>query len=281
MWVEKEGAYGNAERRTQFWHQLVDRAGRVALRPVAADGVLQALQDRGGLAGRADRQEARVPRQDAVRRAVRQRPGRQVPADRHRSRLRQRRSRRPSASTCRRACSRNTPSSAAAMATTWRRSTPTTRCAACAGRWSTARKPCGATARAPTPTSRPGEGVQFYGNPDGKARDLRAALRAGGRSRPTRNIRLLAVHRPRAGALALRLMTRRVPELLQGVPEARCASCTPTTPPALRLRRGDEVKVQSRRGEMRTRRRDPRPQQDAARPGLRALVRRQRSSSTR
>ena len=26
MWVEKEGAYGNAERRTQFWHQLVDRA---------------------------------------------------------------------------------------------------------------------------------------------------------------------------------------------------------------------------------------------------------------
>ena len=23
MWVEKEGAYGNAERRTHFWHQLV------------------------------------------------------------------------------------------------------------------------------------------------------------------------------------------------------------------------------------------------------------------
>ena len=27
MWVEKEGAYGNAERRTQFWHQLVDAPG--------------------------------------------------------------------------------------------------------------------------------------------------------------------------------------------------------------------------------------------------------------
>ena len=26
-WVEKEGAYGNAERRTQFWHQLVDAPG--------------------------------------------------------------------------------------------------------------------------------------------------------------------------------------------------------------------------------------------------------------
>ena len=27
MWVEKEGAFGNAERRTQFWHQLVDAPG--------------------------------------------------------------------------------------------------------------------------------------------------------------------------------------------------------------------------------------------------------------
>jgi len=27
MWVEKEGAYGNAERRTHFWHQLVDPPG--------------------------------------------------------------------------------------------------------------------------------------------------------------------------------------------------------------------------------------------------------------
>jgi nitrate reductase (cytochrome) len=27
MWVEKEGAYGNAERRTQFWHQLVNGPG--------------------------------------------------------------------------------------------------------------------------------------------------------------------------------------------------------------------------------------------------------------
>ena len=32
MWVEKEGAYGNAERRTHVWHQLVSRAGRVAIR---------------------------------------------------------------------------------------------------------------------------------------------------------------------------------------------------------------------------------------------------------
>ncbi|HEY0835079.1 MAG TPA: periplasmic nitrate reductase subunit alpha [Azospirillum sp.] len=28
MWVEKEGAYGNAERRTHFWHQLVGAPGQ-------------------------------------------------------------------------------------------------------------------------------------------------------------------------------------------------------------------------------------------------------------
>lgn len=28
MWVEKEGAYGNAERRTQFWHQMVSAPGK-------------------------------------------------------------------------------------------------------------------------------------------------------------------------------------------------------------------------------------------------------------
>ncbi len=48
-------------------------------------------------------------------------------------------------------------------------------------------------------------------------------------------------------------MTRRVPELYKRVPERACASCIPTTPPTLKLRRGDEVKVQSRRGFIRTR----------------------------
>lgn len=27
MWIEKEGAYGNAERRTQFWRQQVTAPG--------------------------------------------------------------------------------------------------------------------------------------------------------------------------------------------------------------------------------------------------------------
>jgi nitrate reductase NapA len=51
MWVEKEGAYGNAERRTQFWRQQVSRARPGQERPVAVhDGVLQALQDGRGVA---------------------------------------------------------------------------------------------------------------------------------------------------------------------------------------------------------------------------------------
>ena len=48
-------------------------------------------------------------------------------------------------------------------------------------------------------------------------------------------------------------MTRRVPELYTRVPRRGRASCIPTTRPRLKLRRGDEVKVQSRRGFIRTR----------------------------
>lgn len=32
MWVEKEGAYGNAERRTQFWRQQVKASGEARAR---------------------------------------------------------------------------------------------------------------------------------------------------------------------------------------------------------------------------------------------------------
>lgn len=34
MWVEKEGAYGNAERRTQFWHQLTRSGPRTSLESI-------------------------------------------------------------------------------------------------------------------------------------------------------------------------------------------------------------------------------------------------------
>ena len=74
------------------------------------------------------------------------------PLSRHRGRLRQRRGEGVRLLRAEGPVRGIRRSSAAAMATTSRRSTPTTRCAACAGRWSTARKRSGATARAPTPT---------------------------------------------------------------------------------------------------------------------------------
>ena len=91
MWVEKEGAYGNAERRTHVWHQMVSAPGEFAIGPLAIDGILQALQGRGSLARGTAREEAGIPRQDAVRRALPQRPGRQVSSHRYRGRLRERR----------------------------------------------------------------------------------------------------------------------------------------------------------------------------------------------
>ena len=151
MWVEKEGAYGNAERRTQFWHQLVDRAGRVAIRSLAADGIFQALQDRGSLAGGAACQEAGISRQDAVRRAFQERPGRQVSGLRHRGRLRQRRVEGVRLLRPQGPVRGIRHASAAVTATTSRRSTPIIRCAGCAGRWSTARRRAGASARVSTP----------------------------------------------------------------------------------------------------------------------------------
>ncbi|MNH11047.1 hypothetical protein D3C79_705510 [compost metagenome] len=59
------------------------------------------------------------------------------------------------ASTCKKACSRSTPSLAVAMATTSPRLIATTVNADCAGRWSTARRLAGVIARALTRTSRP------------------------------------------------------------------------------------------------------------------------------
>ena len=57
MWVEKEGGYGNAERRTQFWRQLVNAPGE------ARSDLWQLMEfskRRRSLANRSGRQEARI-----------------------------------------------------------------------------------------------------------------------------------------------------------------------------------------------------------------------------
>ena len=279
MWVEKEGAYGNAERRTHFWHQLVDRAGRGTLRPVAADGVLQALQGRGGLARRAARQEARVPRQDAVRHPLPQRRGRQVPGVATSRPATPTTKPRPSASTRRRACSRSTRSSAAATATTWRRSTPTTRCAACAGRWSTARKRCWRYKEGSDPYVKAGTGYQFYGFPDGKARiyalPYEPPPEAPDKDYPFWLSTGRVLEHWHSGS-----MTRRVPELHKAVPHAVCymhPDDAVGAGRAARLRGGDQLAPRQHAHA----RRDARPQQAAARAWSSCRGSTPASSSTR
>ena len=134
MWVEKEGAYGNAERRTHFWHQLVKAPGE------ARSDLWQLME----FSKRFKMEEVWPAELSRRSRSTAARPcstccsatARSTSSPLRRSKRATRTpKRRPSASTCRRGCSRNTRISAAATATTSRPSTRTTRFAACAGRW--------------------------------------------------------------------------------------------------------------------------------------------------
>ena len=158
MWVEKEGAYGNAERRTHFWHQLVTAPGE------ARSDLWQLMEfskrfttDEVWPAEILDAKPA-ISGQDAVRRAVRATA--RSTGSRCRRWTRNTRTSKPSlsGSTSRKGCSRNTPPSGVTTATISPISTSTTRCAACAGRWSRTRKRSGATGKAWTPTSRRARG---------------------------------------------------------------------------------------------------------------------------
>ena len=131
MWVEKEGAYGNAERRTHFWHQLVKAPGEsrsdlwqlmefskrfkveevwppelIAKQPEVCGKTLFDVLFRNG-------QVDKFPVADIAGGLDTTKPN-------------------ILASTCRRGCSENTRSSVAA--TTWRPSTPIITCAGCVGR---------------------------------------------------------------------------------------------------------------------------------------------------
>ena len=73
MWVEKEGAYGNAERRTQFWRQQVKAPGESRSDLWQLIEFSKRFKVEEVWPRRADREEAAVQGQDALRRAVRQR----------------------------------------------------------------------------------------------------------------------------------------------------------------------------------------------------------------
>ena len=63
---------------------------------------------------------------------------------------------------------------------------------------------------------KPGEGVEFYGHPDGRAVIIAAPYEPPAEF-AGRGVRLLAGHRPRAGALAFRLDDDARAGALQGV----------------------------------------------------------------
>ena len=123
----------------------------------------------------------------AAARAVQERQRRQVPGVAERSAVSERRRPRRSASICRRDCSRSTRSSGADTVTTSRPSTPITRCAGCAGRWSTARTRAGVTRRQ-RPICEEGRRHRVLRQPGRQSSHLSRFLTRRLPSRPTRSI---------------------------------------------------------------------------------------------
>ena len=251
MWVEKEGAYGNSERRTHFWHQLVNAPGRKPIGPVAAGGVLEALQDRGGLAGGVDRQEAGGSRQDAVRRALQERPGRQVSGAGRRGGIRERRGeafRLLRAERVVRGVRRVRPRARARPGSVRHLSSGAW---VCAGRSSTARRRAGASARATILTSRRAKATTSTASPTARRASSPCLTSRLPRAPTSEYPFWLSTGRVlehwHSGS-----MTRRVPELYKAVPNALCYM-HPDDAKDLQLWRGEEIKIVSRRGYMRTR----------------------------
>jgi nitrate reductase NapA len=182
MWMEKEGAFGNAERRTQFWRQQVKAPGEARSDLMAVHRVLEAFQDRRSLAGRTARQEPGVQGQDLYEVLYANGQVDKFPLSQTYKGFDN-----DEAKACGFYLQKGLFEEYAAFGrgharTTWPSSTPITRRAACAGRWSTARKRCGASARATTPTSRSWRRREVLRQAGRQGSHLRAALPAGRRN---------------------------------------------------------------------------------------------------
>ena len=101
------------------------------------------------------------------------------------------------------------------------------------------------------PYVKAGKGVEFYGFPDGKARIFALPYEPPAES-PDKDFPFWLVTGRVLEHWHSGSMTRRVPELHKAFPDALCFM-HPDDAAALNMRRGDEVKVQSRRGFIRTR----------------------------
>ena len=266
MWVEKEGAYGNAERRTQFWRQLVDAPGEarsdlwqliefskrfkieevwpaelLAKKPEYRGKTLfdvlfrngqvdkfPAGRDRAGLRQRRSQGLRLLPAEGPVRgiRRVRPRPRPRSRAVRHLSR-----GARPALAGGRR------QGDALALP---RRLRPL------------CRRPARASSSTATRTAR-------------RASSSRCPTSRRPKS-PDKEYRLVAVDRPRAGALAFRLDDpARAGAATAPFPNAVVLHASRTTRRRAACGAAARSRSCSRRGEMRIPRRDARPQQAAAR----------------
>jgi nitrate reductase NapA len=101
------------------------------------------------------------------------------------------------------------------------------------------------------PYVKPGKGVDFYGQPDGRAKIIAVPYEPPAES-PDKDFDMWLVTGRVLEHWHSGSMTRRVPELHRAFPDAVCF-IHPDDAAALKMRRGDEVKVESRRGFIRTR----------------------------
>jgi nitrate reductase NapA len=155
---------------------------------------------------------------------------------------------RNSASTCRRACSRNTPSSAAAMPTTWRvRHLPQgARPALAGGGW---QGNAVALPRGLRPLREEGRRRQVLRQARRQGLDLRPALPARRRDARQAEFDLWLCTGRVLEHWHTGSMTRRVPELYRAMPDA-WLYMHPEDAKKRGLQRGDTVKVMTRRGEI-------------------------------
>jgi MauM/NapG family ferredoxin protein len=278
MWMEKEGMFGNAERRGQMWRQQVKAPGdcksdlwqymefskRFKVEDVwPADLLAKAPELQG---------------QDPVRGAVCQRPGQQVPEGRVRQgqrprlgRLHQRRVRglrllcakRPVRG-IRRLRPRPRPRPGAL------RDLPQgARHALAGGRWQG--NPV-ALPRRLRPYVKKGEGVRFYGYPDGKAKIFALPYQPAAEM-PDKEFDLWLCTGRVLEHWHTGSMTRRAPELYKSFPDA-VVWMHPKDAEKRGLKRNDVVKVSTRRGEIELACRHQGPQQAAGRADLHSLLRR-------
>ena len=133
-------------------------------------------------------------------------------------------------------------------ATNWPSSTSTTRCVACVGRSSKAKRPCGAIAPGYDPFVSAEEDVKFYGQPDGRANIIFAPYEPPAESPDGEYDMWMSTGRVlehwHSGS-----MTRRVPELYRSYPDAK-VFMHPADAKARGLRDGQLAKIASRRGEI-------------------------------